>query len=192
MPHSTISFVLLCVIIFMAVCSQLVLHFNRIGHPQPEGYTPIDWSISKHPLVKLHRGSDGKLAYISNTVSDVTMLQTGGVGIEAELRSGRWLVLVVPSNSGSPNDRLLENSIFTIRRIVGEQVRVALRPVEGEADFCAWLPTRCQYLVDKMEVVSPLWLVFQDGVLVEESGGLMPPSEVKAFALGLASPKAPE
>lgn len=175
----------------LIICGQAVLRVGSNRPPSSELDDRDEWKYPGTPVVVMHKGRDRRFVSRSKTASAVKLLQTGHIGLEAELRAGKWLVLGVPSNSVNPNDRLLENCIFTIHRIVGPQVGVALRPIEGEQDFCAWLPERCQAIIDGMRSASPVWLVLQDGKLLEVYGGLMRPSDVKAFVTDLKKPVGP-
>lgn len=152
---------------------------------EPRVTTLEDWSARPNGAVFVQRDFDGHFVYATTgeTGCNVAMLHSGTTALESELTTGRWLVLGIAKSSGRADNRVLENAIFDICKLVGDKCKVAIRPIESAGDVCGWLPSTCDSLSDAVMMISPIWILLEDGELIGTHLGWMSPKDVRSFVV---------
>jgi uncharacterized protein (TIGR02996 family) len=111
----------------------------------------------------------------------VDCLRPAPVGLETELRQGRWLVLAWAVWSGP--DRHAAGRLFRFAEGILYRLgypRLALRPFDRASEFTPWCPVEQPY-------ASPHWLLLEGGRLIGDLIGPSPPADLSAFGCAEAS-----
>jgi hypothetical protein len=83
---------------------------------------------------------------------------------EPELNTGEWLVLAYAVWSKSDLDSI--QLAIKVRARLNREIKLGVRPFNAFDEFKSWCPGL------RKEYRSPIWLVFRDGVRLQEFVGL--------------------
>jgi len=122
----------------------------------------------------LEQQEDGRYTVELGDGADLVVpLQMRPRSLEAELRTGRWLVLAFAVWSGPDRDAIA--TVLQVAKASSHQAKIAVRPFDSHDEFNRWCPSVTE------RFGSPVWLLLEDGNLIAERSGAQSLEELRAL-----------
>lgn len=96
--------------------------------------------------------------------------------MEPEVTHGRWLVIVWSVYSGQ--DVHVARSSREIANQLADDCKVGIRPTRSFEDLSSWLS---EHESIDHHTATPLWLVLEEGKVIDWTGGMMKADDAKEF-----------